>query len=261
MELHNVVPVPELNQQSTIKIIDNLGIHKGSAVVDVIANPTNIRSHILGQVLKRSPRFMADAEKLVNGLTISFGARPLSEIEKEVAIQRQKDDAFDIDTLQLFWQSLNPTDDVKGGYFYSPIHPYLYINTGKASSSNEELRLVWDHEVSHLIDLLDPKYRDEKNILKMLGSAIAGLSIWPGAIATVTFAVDVAKKIKTNKQVSRRELFKIGAGGAVTALCAGIIASAPDVLGEEKRAGSGAINYKTDIENFPNLFIVKERSS
>lgn len=133
----------ETQSESQIKIIDNIGIRRGLVTVDVIAEPINIHNYLLDQVKKRAPNFTADAEKLINGLTISFGARSFDELEKEIRQIWKKDNFIDPSGWKLPWGPLISTADFKGAYSYHPNHPYLFFNIGNIPT--DKLGLIWDH--------------------------------------------------------------------------------------------------------------------
>lgn len=242
----------------TLKVIDNVGIKRDGKTIDIEIDIQKIKDHLLQRAAQEKPQFFAVAQKQIAGMTISLGARQVDEIEKEFHQKRS-----------FFPDPIDPLmPKPKGLYHYHADHPYLYINSSVLKSP-EEFREVWDHEVSHFINNLDPQQQRDTlpSNLSEIATVVAidlGLSI-----TFVLIGQKISDRKNRQKMTRRNFLGRTANNSAVVAalfigpsiplsqyLLHGSVYSSIEV---EEYNRVYANNHKTDMEDFNQMFTIKER--
>lgn len=213
---------PEINPQadsefektSRIRIIDNHGIKRGRETVDVLAYPDRIKEHIFRRIKEVDPNHLDEGRKLVDRLTISFGARSPHDIFMEIldiwltrsAPSETSQHSIKAKALALY-EDLNNFGPTLGGfYFYDNQYPYIYINMGKIFNETD-LRKVWDEEVGHFVQCLDPLSRPNIFIYFLQRGALdLGFILFNGVIGKMVLG---EAKSRQEKRLSRREFVLI----------------------------------------------------
>lgn len=276
METADSVPNrKEAENQRGIKIADNIGIKRGKDMIDVIADPQAIKDHILSRVAVAKPAFLGKAQEVVDKLTISFGARPYSEILTEQIEEKlanrgleegQKRSLAAKVTILLAQSATWFGSSIVGSTDYNENHPSIYINAGGVSN-DDKLRDVWDHEVGHFINLLDPINRKEGNqiIEEALKNTALDMGIQLAFTAGETSVIQLTKVVG-KRNFTRREFLK---GIWRTAFLSWLVTMIPSKLvsnevkymqdSDEKEAKNYAKLHQTPISEFVKLIRVVKR--
>lgn len=197
--LQEVVQKSEENEpQTSISIIDNIGIKKGEGFVDVVTNSSLIKESILSRARQMiSPDFYPEIEAMVENLEISFGSRSYIDVVETAngwLVSR-------LNAIMSFGVEPN------GGYFRYSEPPLIYINTGQISDE-DKLKKVWDHETSHFILNVDPSKTEgflegvfERTVLTISANTLLGT----GSTLTVAGVISKIKNVSLRTYIEQNK--------------------------------------------------------